>query len=94
LLVVSHTSPTDIAAYRYLKAKQAANLTLNRLIKMPPTLAPFQPALGPQPPSTKLYHHEQVTLALKEKVFSLSGDDFTIKTAQGLDICTCKGKVC
>jgi uncharacterized protein YxjI len=60
---------------------------------MPPSLAPFNPPLGAQPPSTKLYHPNQVTLALKEKVFSLSGDDFTIKTAEGLDICKCKGKM-
>lgn len=59
---------------------------------MPPTLAPFNPPLGPQPPSTKLYHPTQVTLALKERVFSLSGDDFHVKTAEGLEICRCKGK--
>ena len=29
----------------------------------------------------------------KEKVFSLTGDDFTIKTTAGVEICKCKGKV-
>lgn len=29
---------------------------------------------------------------MKEKVFSISGDDFTIKTAEGQDVCICKGK--
>jgi len=66
--------------------------TINQFATMPPTLAPFNPPLGPQPPSTKLYHPQQVTLALKEKIFSLSGDDFTVKTAEGLDICKVKGK--
>ncbi|KAF2434853.1 hypothetical protein EJ08DRAFT_581425, partial [Tothia fuscella] len=28
---------------------------------------------------------------LKEKAFSFSGDDFTIRTANGVDICRCKG---
>ncbi|KAK5173593.1 uncharacterized protein LTR77_002274 [Saxophila tyrrhenica] len=59
---------------------------------MPPTLTPFNPPLGPQPPSTALYHPNQVTLALKEHVFTLSGDDFTVKTAEGLDILQVKGK--
>lgn len=44
-------------------------------------------------PNAKLYTPQQTTLALKEKVFSLSGDDFTIKTAQGTAICQCKGKM-
>ena len=60
---------------------------------MPPHLDPCQPPLGPQPPNAKLYSPHQVTLAMKEKVFSLSGDDFTIKTADGTPICKCKGKV-
>lgn len=59
---------------------------------MPPALTPFTPSIGPQPPSTRLYHPNQVTLALKEKVFSLSGDDFTVRTAEGLDVCKVKGK--
>lgn len=58
-----------------------------------PSLAPIQPPLGPQPPNAKLYTPHQATLALKEKVFSLSGDDFTIKTAEGISICKCKGKM-
>ena len=60
---------------------------------MPPTLNPVQPPLGPQPPNAKFYTPNQVTLAMKEKVFSLSGDDFTVKTAEGMNVCKCKGKV-
>lgn len=30
---------------------------------------------------------------MKEKVFSLSGDDFTVKTVEGREVCKCKGKV-
>jgi uncharacterized protein YxjI len=30
---------------------------------------------------------------MKEKVFSLTGDDFTVKTTAGVEICKCKGKV-
>jgi len=30
---------------------------------------------------------------MKEKVFSLTGDDFAIKTVDGLEVCRCKGKV-
>jgi hypothetical protein len=30
---------------------------------------------------------------MKEKVFSLSGDDFTVETVDGTKVCKCKGKV-
>ena len=30
---------------------------------------------------------------MKEKAFSLSGDDFTVKTVAGMEVCKCKGKV-
>ena len=30
---------------------------------------------------------------MKEKAFSLTGDDFTIKTTAGMEVCKCKGKV-
>ena len=30
---------------------------------------------------------------MKEKAFSLTGDDFTIKTVAGMEVCKCKGKV-
>lgn len=59
---------------------------------MAANLAPIQIPLGAQPPSAKFYSPNQTVLALKEKVFSLSGDDFTVKTAQGISICKCKGK--
>ena len=59
----------------------------------PPSLVPVQPPLGPQPPSNKFYNPHQVTLALKEKVFSISGDDFTVRTAEGQDIVKVKGKL-
>lgn len=60
---------------------------------MAPHLAPVNPPLGPQPPSPHLYSPEQSTLIMKEKVFSLSGDDFTVRTVSGLDVCRCKGHV-
>ncbi|KAK3116279.1 hypothetical protein LTR53_003531 [Teratosphaeriaceae sp. CCFEE 6253] len=60
---------------------------------MAPHLAPSTPALGPQPVSQHLYSPHQVTLIMREKVFSLSGDDFTIRTVDGLDVCKCKGKM-
>ncbi|KAK3669973.1 hypothetical protein LTR78_010145 [Recurvomyces mirabilis] len=60
---------------------------------MAPHLAPFQPPLGPQPANAHIYSPHQVTLQMKEKVFSLSGDDFTIRTVDGLDVCTCHGKM-
>lgn len=36
---------------------------------------------------------EPVTLHMKEKAFSLTGDDFTVKTVAGLEVCKCKGKM-
>jgi hypothetical protein len=33
------------------------------------------------------------TLQMKEKVFSLTGDDFTVTTVAGVHVCKCKGKV-
>ncbi|KAK4897510.1 hypothetical protein LTR17_005286 [Elasticomyces elasticus] len=60
---------------------------------MAPTLAPVNPTLGPQPASAHLYSAHQTTLIMKEKVFSLSGDDFTVRTVDGMDVCKCKGKV-
>jgi len=56
-------------------------------------LAAFVPPLGPQPPNALFYSPNQVTLQMKEKVFSLSGDDFTVKTVDGHEVCKCKGKV-
>ena len=53
-------------------------------------LAAFNPPLGPLLPQC---HAQQVTLHMKEKAFSLSGDDFTIKTTDGLEVCKCKGKL-
>nr|POE63401.1 hypothetical protein CFP56_04304 [Quercus suber] len=60
---------------------------------MSPALAPFNPPLGPQPANAHLYSNAPQTLQMREKVFSLSGDDFTVKTVEGLEVCRCKGKV-
>lgn len=62
----------------------------NKYSKMAPPLTPFSPPLGPT-----LSHclPDPVTLHMKEKAFSLTGDDFSVKTLQGLEICRCKGKV-
>lgn len=56
-------------------------------------LAPFVPPLGPQPPNPSFYSPHQVTLQMKEKVFSLTGDDFTVSTVEGQSVCKCKGKM-
>ena len=53
-------------------------------------LVAFNPPLGP---TLSQCHPEQVTLHMKEKAFSLSGDDFTVKTVAGLEVCKCKGKI-
>lgn len=60
---------------------------------MPPALEAVNPPLGPQPPSPKFYHPAEVTLAMREKVFSLTGDDFTVKTVDGQDVMKCKAKL-
>ena len=56
-------------------------------------IAPFNPPLGPQPPNPAFYSPTETTLQMKEKVLSLSGDDFTITTTTGQPVCKCKGKV-
>lgn len=56
---------------------------------MAPLMA-FNPPLGVHP---QFYFPQENVLHMKEKAFSLSGDDFTIKTANGTEICKCKGKV-
>lgn len=58
----------------------------------PAALPPFEPPLGPQPLVGTLYSPQQVTLVLREKVFSLSGDTFTVQTAEGVNVLQVKGK--
>jgi uncharacterized protein YxjI len=53
----------------------------------------FNPPLGPQPANAAFYSPQPTTLQMKEKILSLSGDDFTISTADGTPVCKCKGKV-
>jgi hypothetical protein len=53
-------------------------------------LPTFNPPLGVHP---QFCFPEENVLHMKEKAFSLSGDNFTIKTADGHEICRCKGKV-
>jgi len=60
---------------------------------MAPTLLACNPALGPQPTTSQLYSPNQTTLVMKEKVFSITGEDFTVRTVDGHDVCHCKGKV-
>lgn len=57
---------------------------------MAPHLTAFNPPLGPNP---VFCNPGEETLVMKEKVFSLSGDDFSITTVSGLSVCKCKGKV-
>jgi len=56
-------------------------------------LAPFNPPLGPQPLNAYLYSPKQVTLQMKEKVFRLSGDNFNVKTTEGVDVLKIHGKM-
>lgn len=53
-------------------------------------LQAFQPPLGPQP-NGPLYAPQQVTIVMKEKVFSLTGDSFHVKTIDGADLLIVKG---
>lgn len=57
-----------------------------------PILQPCNPPLGPRPADQILYVPNQITLQMKEKIMSLSGDTFTIKTADGIDVLKCQGK--
>ncbi|GIZ40270.1 hypothetical protein CKM354_000361600 [Cercospora kikuchii] len=58
----------------------------------PAALPPFETPLGPQPLVGTLYSPQQVTLVLREKVFSLTGDTFTVQTAEGVNVLQVKGK--
>lgn len=55
----------------------------------PQALAPMQTALGVFP---QFCVPRQETLILKEKVFSLSGDSFSIKDTNGAVVVNCAGK--
>jgi uncharacterized protein YxjI len=56
-------------------------------------ITPFNIPLGPQPANPAFYSPTPTTLQIKEKILSLSGDDFTIATTTGIPVCKCKGKV-
>lgn len=56
------------------------------------SIAPFNPPLGPQPANPTFYSPGPTTLQMKENFLSLTGDDFTITTAEGAPVCKCKGK--
>lgn len=57
----------------------------------PVALAPVNPAVAV---FTSFVAQGPVTLVLREKVFSLSGDDFSVKdAATGRTVVKCKGKV-
>jgi len=51
---------------------------------------PFNPPLGPNP---AYCFPDEITLHMKEKIFSLTGNDFTVKTVAGMELCKCKGKL-
>ncbi|GAB7359315.1 hypothetical protein MBLNU230_g5966t1 [Neophaeotheca triangularis] len=56
-------------------------------------LPPMNPPLGPQPTDSGLYWPGQVTLHLREKMLSLSGDTFTVTTADTqTPVVKCQGK--
>jgi hypothetical protein len=55
----------------------------------PELLGGFNPYLGV---FTQFCVPNQTTLVLKEKVFSLSGDTFSVKDANGAAVVNCQGK--
>lgn len=57
----------------------------------PAVLQPVHPPLGIHPAYTS--HAQPVTLVLKERVFSFSGDDFGVTDTNGQVVVRCKGKV-
>ena len=57
---------------------------------MATTLTPWEKPIGIYP---AFMAQAPTTLILREKVFSLSGDDFEIKTDQGAEILRCHGQV-
>jgi uncharacterized protein YxjI len=57
------------------------------------SITAFNPPLGPQPANPAFYSPSPSVLQMKEKILSLSGDDFTITTTSGAPVCKCKGKV-
>ncbi|OXB38688.1 hypothetical protein J007_01498 [Cryptococcus neoformans] len=56
----------------------------------PAVLQPVHPPLGIHPAYTS--HSHPVTLVLKERVFSFSGDDFGVKDTNGQVVVRCQGK--
>lgn len=56
----------------------------------PAVLSPVHPPLGIHPAYTS--HPQPVTLVLKERVFSFSGDDFGVKDTNGQVVVRCQGK--
>lgn len=58
----------------------------------PPALDAVKPTLGPQPESGKFYRGNGVALAMKDKVFTLTGDDFIVRMVDGEDVVKCKTK--
>jgi hypothetical protein len=74
--------------YKVRGAQPSYNLD-GAQIEMAP-LAAFTPPLGP---NAKFCFPQETTLHMKEKAFSLTGDDFIVKTVAGLEVCKCKGKI-
>jgi uncharacterized protein YxjI len=60
---------------------------------MNPSITAFDIPLGPQPANPAFYSPTPTTLQMREKIMSLSGDDFTIANTSGAPVCKCKGKV-
>jgi len=58
-------------------------------MSMMPQLAPVTPPLGVNP---NYCMAKQTTLVLKEKVWSLSGDSFSVTDEAGMAVCKCQGK--
>ncbi|KAM0787660.1 hypothetical protein ACM66B_003724 [Microbotryomycetes sp. NB124-2] len=58
----------------------------------PAQLAPFQPTLGVTDPHFQFYAVQPTSLIMKEKAWSFSGDDFSVKDQNGATVVKCSGK--
>ena len=87
-VVAGTTATRDTIFNAQLISDSLQSLQRTLFPKMSP-LAAFNPPLGPL---VSQCHPDAVTLHMKEKAFSLTGDDFTVKTVAGVEVCKCKGK--
>lgn len=66
------------------------HLSIPRHFEEMSPLRPFNPFLGLNP---KYCLATEEILLMQERAISFTGDDFSIKTVNGIDVCKCKGKL-